>query len=76
MYLTEHHEGELPSLLLVDLRGVVVHVCLVDLHAHALQDHHHGGLVNGAAILVKTVITLLQRVNLQMLNVGLESTKK
>ena len=66
LYLTEHHEGEFSCFLLIDLWGVVVHIWLVDLHPHALQDHHHGGLVDGAAILVKTVITLLQRVYLQM----------
>ena len=65
-HLTKHHEREFSRLLLVDLRGVVVHIWLVDLHTHALEDHHHRGLVDGAAILVKTVITLLQRVNLQM----------
>ena len=34
---------ELPALLLVDVAGVVVHVRLVALHWHALQDHLQQG---------------------------------
>ena len=63
-HLAEHVETELPRLLLVHLGGVVLHVHLVDLHAHALQDHHHGGLGDGAALLVETIKTFLQRINL------------
>ena len=63
--LAKHVETELPRLLLVHLGGVVLHVHLVDLHAHALQDHHHGGLVNGSALFVKSIKTYLQRVDLK-----------
>jgi hypothetical protein len=73
-------ESELARLLLVHLGGVVVHVRLVAIHAHALQDHLdttvsikngrrrqylHRGLVDGArAVFVKTLETFFQVVDL------------
>ena len=38
---------------------------LGDVHPHALQDHHHGGLVDDSSFLVKPVKSLLQGVHLQ-----------
>ena len=38
---------------------------LGDVHPHALQDHHHGSLVDDSSFLVKPVKSLLQGVDLQ-----------
>ena len=63
-HLTEHAEAEFACLLLVHLGGVVLHVHLVHVDTHALEDHHHGGLVDRATLLVEPIETFLERVNL------------
>ena len=47
-HLAKLQEIEFSCSLLIDLCSISIHLILVHLHPHALEDHLHGGLGDGS----------------------------